>query len=71
MGFVTNGGYDTLKGSGVAGGFCSAARFVALLENGYRVDAPSTGMPTVLVLVRNPSSPQFRPAFASLQLGHG
>ena len=64
LGFVSNGGYDALAGRGVAVGFVAASRVVPLLSSAWNVRGSAAG--PVLVLVRNPSSRQFRPALITV-----
>jgi len=61
---VSNGGYDALAGRGVAVGFVAASRVVPLLSSDWNVRGSAAG--PVLVLVRNPSSRQFRPALITV-----
>jgi hypothetical protein len=60
LGFVSNGGYDRLRGRGTAVAFCAATPFVELLR-------AAEGGGQVLVLVRSPCSRQFRPALAAVR----
>jgi hypothetical protein len=64
LGFVSSGGYDALAGRGVAVGFVAASLVVPLLSSDWNVRGSAAG--PVLVLVRNPSSRQFRPALITV-----
>ena len=72
LGFVTNGGYSRLAGSGVSVAFCAAQPFLALLCSSANVGqgraTAHRALGPVLVLVRNPASRQYRPALASLRV---
>ena len=74
VGFVSNGGFSKLQGRSAAVGFCAAEAFAELLrtsaekpEGAARGGGKGGGggsKRSVLVLVRNTSSRQFRPALA-------
>ena len=78
VGFVSNGGFSKLQGRSAAVGFCAAEAFAELLrtsaekpEGAARGGGKGGGggsKRSVLVLVRNTSSRQFRPALASLRV---
>ena len=61
LGFVTNGGFNRLQGKATALAYVAAAPFAELLAHPEQREA------ALLVLVRNPSSRQFRPALASVR----
>ena len=71
LGFVSSGGYSRLHGSAIAIAFCAAEALLSQLHGAANVSAAvdrqqlSTRGP-VLVLVRRPSSRQFRPALATV-----
>ena len=77
LGFVTNGGPSVLLGVGSAVGFCAAGVLVDLLRSsdlqnhsdhsGQQGHQQAANQPTLLVLVRNPTSRQFRPAIATVR----
>ena len=78
LGFVSNGGFSALRGRGIAVGFCSAAGFAELIKDDANPDRQGQALSgktsgkganqhAALVLVRNPSSRQFRAALASLR----
>ena len=64
LGFVSSGGYDALAGRGVAVGFVAASLVVPLLSSDWNVGGSAAG--AVLVLIRNSSSRQFRPALITV-----
>ena len=65
IGCVSAGGYHALHGGGFAVGYCAAA---PLLER-FGSDANLSGTPAgpLLVLVRNVTSRQFRPALLTVR----
>ena len=66
LGFVSNGGFNRIHGKGTALGFVAAAAFAERLRGELNLSGASGG--PLLVLVRNPSSRQFRPALAAVRI---
>jgi hypothetical protein len=65
VGFVSNGGYDVLAGHSVAIGMCAATSIVELLQGPCNLGRNARG--PLLLMVRNVTSRQFRPALATVR----